>query len=199
MKNKTKKIKIFPIGITVLPKDIVPLHIFEERYKNLVRSCIDKDDIFGMVYRDKNKKIKKYGCIVKISSIENEYSDGRFDIIVEGSKRFKIISSNKHEQVWISNIEIIEEEIKKNDNKLFSKVFDKYLQLLILMGKEEFIQQEISKKNSFELTRNVLLPNNIKQKLIILDSEQERLEFLEKILDRFLISNKTKVNKSYIN
>ena len=199
MKNKTKKIKIFPIGITVLPKDIVPLHIFEERYKNLVRSCIDKDDIFGMVYRDKNKKIKKYGCIVKISSIENEYSDGRFDIIVEGSKRFKIISSNKHEQVWISNIEIIEEEIKKNDNKLFSKVFDKYLQLLILMGKEEFIQQEISKKNSFELTRNVLLPNNIKQKLIILDSERERLEFLEKILDRFLISNKTKVNKSYIN
>ena len=58
MKNKSKTIKIFPIGLTVLPKDIVPLHIFEERYKILVRNCIDEDDIFGMVYRDKTKILR---------------------------------------------------------------------------------------------------------------------------------------------
>tara|TARA_Y100000814_G_scaffold286701_1_gene256019 strand:- start:86 stop:685 length:600 start_codon:yes stop_codon:yes gene_type:complete len=199
MKNKSKTIKIFPIGLTVLPKDIVPLHIFEERYKILVRNCIDKDDVFGMVYRDKNKNIWQYGCIVKISSVENQYSDGRLDIIVEGYERFKIISSKKNEQLWISNIEIIEEEINKNDDKLFSKVFDKYLQLLILMGKDEFIQQEILKKNSFDLTRNVLLPNKIKQKLISLDSENERLLFIEKILDKYIVSNTAKINSNSLN
>ena len=199
MKNKSKTIKIFPIGLTVLPKDIVPLHIFEERYKILVRNCIDEDDVFGMVFRDRNKNIRQYGCIVKVSSVENQYSDGRLDIIVEGYERFKIISSKKNEQLWISNIEIIEEEINKNDDKLFSKVFDKYLQLLILMGKDEFIQQEISKKNSFDLTRNVLLPNKIKQKLISLNSENERLLFIEKILDKYLVSNQTKISDNSLN
>ena len=199
MKNKSKTIKIFPIGLTVLPKDIVPLHIFEERYKILVRNCIDKDDVFGMVYRDKNKNIWQYGCIVKISSVENQYSDGRLDIIVEGYERFKIISSKKNEELWTSNIEIIEEKINKNDDKLFSKVFDKYLQLLILMGKDEFIQQEILKKNSFDLTRNVLLPNKIKQKLISLDSENERLLFIEKILDKYIVSNTAKINSNSLN
>jgi len=199
MKNKLKTIKIFPIGLTVLPKDIVPLHIFEERYKILVRNCIDEDDIFGMVYRDKNKNITQYGCIVKISSVENQYSDGRLDIIVEGYERFKIISSEKNEELWTSDIEIIEEETNKNDDTLFHEVFDKYLQLLILMGKDEFIQQEISKKNSFDLTRNVLLPNKIKQKLISLDSENERLLFIGKILDKYLISNQTKVNNNSLN
>ena len=199
MKNKLKTIKIFPIGLTVLPKDIVPLHIFEERYKILVRNCIDEDDIFGMVYRDKNKNITQYGCIVKISSEENQYSDGRLDIIVEGYERFKIISSEKNEELWTSDIEIIEEEINKNDDTLFHEVFDKYLQLLILMGKDEFIQQEISKKNSFDLTRNVLLPNKIKQKLISLDSENERLLFIGKILDKYLISNQTKINNNSLN
>ena len=199
MKNKLKTIKIFPIGLTVLPKDIVPLHIFEERYKILVRNCIDEDDIFGMVYRDKNKNITQYGCIVKISSVENQYSDGRLDIIVEGYERFKIISSEKNEELWTSDIEIIEEETNKNDDTLFHEVFDKYLQLLILMGKDEFIQQEISKKNSFDLTRNVLLPNKIKQKLISLDSENERLLFIEKILDKYLVSNQTKINNNSLN
>ena len=199
MKNKSKTIKIFPIGLTVLPKDIVPLHIFEERYKILVRNCIDEDDVFGMVFRDRNKNIRQYGCIVKVSSVENQYSDGRLDIIVEGYERFKIISSKKNEELWTSNIEIIEEEINKNDDKLFSKVFDKYLQLLILMGKDEFIQQEISKKNSFDLTRNVLLPNKIKQKLISLNSENERLLFIEKILDKYLVSNQTKISDNSLN
>ena len=142
-----------------------------------------------MVYRDKNKNITQYGCIVKISSVENQYSDGRLDIIVEGYERFKIISSEKNEELWTSDIEIIEEETNKNDDTLFHEVFDKYLQLLILMGKDEFIQQEISKKNSFDLTRNVLLPNKIKQKLISLDSENERLLFIEKILDKYLVLN----------
>ena len=199
MKNKSKTIKIFPIGLTVLTKDIVPLHIFEARYKILVRNCIDEDDAFGMVFRDKNKNIRQYGCIVKVSSVENQYSDGRLDIIVEGYERFKIISSKKNEELWTSNIEIIEEEINKNDDKLFSKVFDKYLQLLILMGKDEFIQQEISKKNSFDLTRNVLLPNKIKQKLISLNSENERLLFIEKILDKYLVSNQTKISDNSLN
>ena len=199
MKNKLKTIKIFPIGLTVLPKDIVPLHIFEERYKILVRNCIDEDDIFGIVYRDKDKNITEYGCIVKISSVENQYSDGRLDIIVEGYERFKIISSEKNEELWTSDIEIIEEETNKNDDTLFHEVFDKYLQLLILMGKDEFIQQEISKKNSFDLTRNVLLPNKIKQKLISLDSENERLLFIGKILDKYLISNQTKINNNSLN
>ena len=199
MKNKSKTIKIFPIGLTVLPKDIVPLHIFEERYKILVRNCIDEDDVFGMVFRDRNKNIRQYGCIVKVSSVENQYSDGRLDIIVEGYERFKIISSKKNEELWTSNIEIIEEEINKNDDRLFSKVFDKYLQLLILMGKDEFIQQEISKKNSFDLTRNVLLPNKIKQKLISLNSENERLLFIEKILDKYLVSNQTKISDNSLN
>ena len=199
MKNKSKTIKIFPIGLTVLPKDIVPLHIFEERYKILVRNCIDEDDVFGMVFRDRNKNIRQYGCIVKVSSVENQYSDGRLDIIVEGYERFKIISSKKNKELWTSNIKIIEEEINKNDDKLFSKVFDKYLQLLILMGKDEFIQQEISKKNSFDLTRNVLLPNKIKQKLISLNSENERLLFIEKILDKYLVSNQTKISDNSLN
>ena len=82
MSKKIVDIKLFPIGITILPKDIVPFHIFEERYKKMVSDCIKNNTEFGIVYKSPNKSFVNIGCSVKIDKVYKKYDDGRYDIIL---------------------------------------------------------------------------------------------------------------------
>ena len=60
------KLKLFPLGIVAFPSKFVPLHIFEERYKKLIKECIDQNSEFGVVYQD-NNGLADVGCTVTVS------------------------------------------------------------------------------------------------------------------------------------
>ena len=59
---------------------VMPLHIFEERYKTMVNECLEKNEPFGIVYFD-GKKIHRIGCSAHITEILKQYDDGRMDIL----------------------------------------------------------------------------------------------------------------------
>src|SRR3712207_8031259 len=64
------------------------LHIFEERYKQMVNECLDRESEFGMVLADESGT-RRVGCTAKIVELVERYEDGRMLILVEGSRRFK--------------------------------------------------------------------------------------------------------------
>jgi Lon protease-like protein len=83
------KIPLFPLGLVLLPNMHLPLHIFEDRYKEMITTCLSDDRPFGIVLFD-GQSIRSVGCMARITKVLKRYDDGRMDIMTRGAKRFVI-------------------------------------------------------------------------------------------------------------
>jgi Lon protease-like protein len=81
---------LFPLDVVLLPGTPMPLHIFEDRYKEMVGEAIEKHTEFGIVQAG-DKGILNIGCTATVEQVVNRYVDGRMDIVVVGRRRFEII------------------------------------------------------------------------------------------------------------
>jgi hypothetical protein len=84
-----KEIGLFPLNLVVFPDETVNLHIFEDRYKQLVNDCIEKACSFGIPSYVLNKI--EYGTEVKITEVVKKYDDGRMDIRVMGLSVIRVL------------------------------------------------------------------------------------------------------------
>lgn len=87
--NEAMKIPLFPLDVVLFPGAPLPLHIFEERYREMFRVCMAQDMEFGVV-RAQEDGLAVVGCTASIGRIMHSYPDGRFDIMCKGERRFEI-------------------------------------------------------------------------------------------------------------
>jgi len=92
-------IPLFPLQLVVFPRTPLPLHIFEERYKEMVSNALRDNSEFGIVLA-KEEGIVNAGCTVSIEKVLQMYSDGRMDILTRGQRRFEIESLNQ-ERIYL--------------------------------------------------------------------------------------------------
>ena len=189
MQNNYQEIALFPINLSVLPYEKVNLHIFEDRYKKLINHTLDQNKTFGIVYT-KNKVMSKIGTVVKINEIYKKYDDGRFDLSVKGLERFKILKSYKEHELWNAKIRILDESYEDIDKNYFNLVLDKYLRLILSSKLNNNISQYMNKKTSFDFTKDVILPNSLKQDFLELENEQKRMNYIDIFLDSLLEKKK---------
>jgi Lon protease-like protein len=83
------KIPLFPLDVVLFPGAALPLHIFEDRYKQMVAGCLERKEPFGIV-RAREEGLAVIGCMAGIVTVLQRYSDGRLDILCEGGDRFEI-------------------------------------------------------------------------------------------------------------
>jgi len=83
-------IPLFPLQVVVFPRTRLPLHIFEERYKEMVGNAIRDHSEFGVVLV-KREGIVSAGCTVIVEKVLETYPDGRMDILTRGLRRFEIV------------------------------------------------------------------------------------------------------------
>lgn len=187
--QKNIKIPLFPLNLVVLPKEKVPLHIFEEKYKKMISDCIKNNKAFGIIHM-KDNRIENIGCSMNIYKVLKEYSNGEYDIVCKGIRRFKIHKIDKQNQLWHADVSFLSEDYQSIKKEHFNQILDKYLKLLISTNPEINIQNELDKKNSFDFTKNVILPSEIKQIFLNLKNENERLEFINQFLDSISVESK---------
>jgi Lon protease-like protein len=87
--NSRMKIPIFPLEVVLFPEAALPLHIFEDRYREMVRLCLAEKIGFGVVCAQR-EGLAVVGCAAEIVQVLQEYPDGRLDILCQGTKRFEI-------------------------------------------------------------------------------------------------------------
>ena len=87
MNNKI--IPLFPLNVVLFPGIPLPLHIFEERYKEMIQFCMDNNAEFGVVLYNEHD-LSDVGCTAIVQELLKEYEDGRMDILAEGIRRFSI-------------------------------------------------------------------------------------------------------------
>ncbi len=87
------RIALFPLNLVLFPGMILPLHIFEPRYKEMIGECLEQDKEFGVVFLEEGH-LHTVGCTAKISKVLKRYEDGRMDILTKGIKRFRLDELN---------------------------------------------------------------------------------------------------------
>lgn len=83
------KIPLFPLEVVLFPEAALPLHIFEERYKEMISLCLAEKLAFGVVCAQR-EGLAVVGCTAEIVRVLQQYPDGRLDILCQGLKRFEI-------------------------------------------------------------------------------------------------------------
>jgi len=85
----SKLLPLFPLDLVLFPRAPLPLHIFEERYKEMIAECLREQKPFGLV-RTTKVALASVGCSASIVTVLNQYEDGRMDIVAVGERRFQI-------------------------------------------------------------------------------------------------------------
>lgn len=82
---------LFPLNVVLFPGGELPLHIFEDRYKEMVGRAVADQSEFGIVLAA-GKGIVNCGCTARVEKLLKKYPDGRFDVITRGGRRFEILT-----------------------------------------------------------------------------------------------------------
>jgi hypothetical protein len=86
---RTEEIALFPLGLFLLPGDYTQLHIFEERYKQLISDCEATGMGFGISFTNKLNS-DNFGCLVEITEVLKRYPNGELDVLVKATSIFKL-------------------------------------------------------------------------------------------------------------
>ena len=100
---------LFPLRVVVFPRTPLPLHIFEERYKEMVGEAIRLKSEFGIVLA-KEEGIVNAGCTVVVEKIVKSYDDGRMDVLTRGIRRFEIVGLNEDKDYLRGEVEFFDDD-----------------------------------------------------------------------------------------
>ena len=100
---------LFPLRVVVFPRTMLPLHIFEERYKELIGEAIQGTSEFGIVLA-KEDGIVNAGCTVVVEKVLKNYADGRMDILARGVRRFEILGLNEDKSYLRGEVEFFDDD-----------------------------------------------------------------------------------------
>ncbi|MCK5086413.1 MAG: LON peptidase substrate-binding domain-containing protein [Melioribacteraceae bacterium] len=180
MKEKTP---LFPLNLVMYPEAVYPLHIFEERYKRMINRCTKFSETFVIIAKI-DLEMSEIGCRVKVLSILTKYENGSMDILIQGVERVKVLSTVLHKEGYL-------EAAVENYNDLSSNIFNpSTLGETILKFREiiDITQIELNEKfwknlegtssKSFKIAEKSGLNLKQQQKLLSLQSENERIDFL---------------------
>lgn len=103
------RIPIFPLELVLFPEMILPLHIFEPRYRLMIRRCLDAPSEFGVVLA-RSSGIAAYGCTAEIGEVAKDYGDGRVEILTEGRSVFRILEVFSDQPYQEAEVEMLPPE-----------------------------------------------------------------------------------------
>ncbi|MDX2303421.1 MAG: LON peptidase substrate-binding domain-containing protein [Microscillaceae bacterium] len=174
-----KIIPLFPLNLVVFPNEELNLHIFEPRYRQLVKDCQDQALTFGIpTFID--DKVADYGTEVHITQIERIYDDGRLDIKTRGLQVFKMITFENplDDRLYAGGlVKMIKTDLifdQNTQNELIRKVSELYDILQINVN----ISEQIFNIVSFEIAHKVGLSIEQEYEILQLETENERQEYL---------------------
>jgi Lon protease-like protein len=102
------RLPLFPLNVVLLPGADMPLHIFEPRYRQMVRDCLDAKAPFGMLLALPNG-IAGTGCTAEILEVTNRYEHGRCDILTVGREPFRVVELFTEEPLMRGAVDFLED------------------------------------------------------------------------------------------
>jgi Lon protease-like protein len=166
----------------LFPGSRFPLHIFELRYRTLIRECLDRGSAFGVNLID-HGHLHPVGCLATVVTLTRQYPDGRMDIVVEGGSRYRLMNVIEDTRPYVvGEVELLTDDVESTDPELIADCVLPYNQIIHLVcgpAEPSFSPEEIGNRSpAFLMAPKCGLSNEQKQQLLELTSENSRLELL---------------------
>jgi Lon protease-like protein len=178
---------LFPLGVVLLPTEQLPLHIFEERYKELIGECLERSGEFGLVYAD-DDGLRDIGTRARVTEVLTRFEDGRLNILVEGGERFRLTELTDGRSFNTGLVVPIEDE----DDPADPVAVDEALRLFGLLREVTESDVEAPARElgqlSFALAGKVELAVDDKLGLLAETSERVRMEVVQELLATALLT-----------
>jgi Lon protease-like protein len=178
-----RELGLFPLEAVLLPRERIPLHIFELRYQELIGECIDHDRDFGLLFED-DEGVREIGTRARVIEIINRFDDGRLNIIVEGHERFRVLRETDGRSFRTAEVTSVADTEREADGTLRSRAIELYRALGRVVATDIDEPDRDSPVLSFELGARVDFGPQRKQDLLELLSEHERLQMICALLER---------------
>jgi Lon protease-like protein len=163
----------------LLPGEVVPLHIFEERYKLMIGECLENGTEFGIVWLS-DEGLKEVGCTATVTRVLDELDDGRMNILIEGSSPFKLLRRIEDLPYPAGDVELLDDgEESVADGARTAR--ERYAELVERVTDERPDTDDLVGLDAYGMASTLDFELDAKQGLLELRSEERRLERLSEL------------------
>ncbi|HVW19370.1 MAG TPA: LON peptidase substrate-binding domain-containing protein [Solirubrobacteraceae bacterium] len=180
MGGRVDAFPLFPLGIVALPHELVPLHIFEPRYRAMIARCLDRELEFGIVWSGEDG-LRSTGCACRIDSVLRRFEDGRMDILTRGTRPLRIHGSLDDVPYPAGTVEFLDDKDEEPHPPTVAAAHDAYAELVREVTDEEPDRERLESMDAYAMAATVELGLAAKQGLLDLRSENARLRLVTRL------------------
>ena len=175
-----KEFPLFPLETVALPGELIPLHIFEERYKTMIDECLRSEGEFGIVWLS-DDGLREVGCACAIDRVLERMEDGRMHLIVRGTRPFRVLERQGHLPYPAGVIEFVADRDDTSDPELLTAAHEAYAELVKRATDRDPESEELSGMSAYDMAATVDFGLDAKQGLLDLRSENARLRLVTRL------------------
>jgi Lon protease-like protein len=177
------EIGLFPLNLVLLPGEQAPLHIFEPRYRELIGECMNEDREFGILLED-DEGMRDVGTRCGVIEVIDRFPDGRLNVVVEARDRFQLVEVTEGRSFQTAEIEALPDEGETPTDAEVEDVLAAYERVVEAADADlEDLDLE-AQSIAFQIAARIDFGTEIKQGLLELRSERERVIRLSPMLNR---------------
>src|SRR3954465_10841844 len=180
MSDVVRDFPLFPLDIVALPHEIVPLHIFEERYRTMIGECLERGSEFGIVWSG-DEGLRPVGCAVEIAEVLERLEDGRMNILTRGTRPFRIVDEHADLPYPAGTVEFLLDKEETTDRGTADSAHEAYSELVEQATDRMLEPEELVALSAYEMAATVDFGLEAKQGLLDLRSENARLRLVARL------------------
>lgn len=176
---RPERIPLFPLNVVLLPGANLPLHIFEPRYRQMVKDCLDQKSEFGMLL-SMPKGVARVGCTAEIVEVAKRYPDGRMDILTVGRAPFRVVDLFNENPLLVGHVDYLEDRESPGSPRVQRELVELYEACYTLIYDDYPKNLECAPPEELSYLVAATLPLELmwKQQILELRSESDRQERL---------------------
>jgi Lon protease-like protein len=171
---------LFPLGLVALPEEVIPLHIFEERYKAMMNDCLNDGSEFGIVWLS-DDGLREIGCACRIEQVLERMEDGRMNLLARGTRPIRVVERQGHLAYPAGVIEFVVDRNDVVDPQLLREARETYAELVKRATDREPSADELADLGAYAMAATVDFGLDAKQGLLDLRSENARLRLVTRL------------------
>jgi Lon protease-like protein len=172
---------LFPLGLVALPSELVPLHIFEERYKTMMARVLEEEGEFGIVWVA-DDGLRPIGCACEIAEVLERMPDGRLNLVARGTRAFRIESRQDELAYPAGTVEFLDDRDEEVDPEAADEAHAAYAELVEEATDRTPDPAEVGAMSAYQMAATVEFGLEAKQGLLDLRSESARMRLVTRLL-----------------
>ncbi|HUR84300.1 MAG TPA: LON peptidase substrate-binding domain-containing protein [Solirubrobacteraceae bacterium] len=171
---------LFPLPLVALPHELVPLHVFEVRYKTMFDELLERESEFGIVWAAEGV-LRDVGCACEITEVLERMDDGRLNVLTRGTRPFRIVEREPDGPYPRATVEFLEDRAEEPDAGTAAAARAAYADLVVQATDNEPDPAELGAKSAYAMAATVDFGLDAKQGLLDLRSENARLRLVTRL------------------